>query len=59
MHSCRIEQLEQRAVLRAVARTGTARRPLRADDELGEEPSIPVECVTAEGVNMFCRRLSE
>jgi hypothetical protein len=27
MQSCRIEQLEQRAVVRAVARTGAARRP--------------------------------
>jgi hypothetical protein len=59
MQSCRIEQLEQRAAVRAVARTGAARRPLRAGNELAEGPSMPVECVTAEGVSMFCSRLSE
>jgi hypothetical protein len=59
MQSCRIEQLEQRAAVRAVARTGAARRPLRAGDELAAESSVPVERVTAEGVSMFCKRLSE
>ncbi|KPD15995.1 hypothetical protein ADM96_28945 [Burkholderia sp. ST111] len=59
MQSARIEQLEQRAAVRAVALTGAARRPPRAGDGIGVESAVPVERVTAVGVSMFCNHLSE
>jgi hypothetical protein len=43
MQSARIEQLEQRAAVRAVALTGAARRPPRAGAEFGVEPAAPAE----------------
>ncbi|MFM0132238.1 hypothetical protein [Paraburkholderia sediminicola] len=59
MQSARIEQLEQRAAVRAVALTGEARRLPRAGDEFGVESAAPAERVTAVGVSMFCSHLSE
>ncbi|ANB75322.1 hypothetical protein AYM40_23330 [Paraburkholderia phytofirmans OLGA172] len=60
MQSARIEQLEQRAAVRALAFAGAARRPPRAGGEITvESAAAPAERVTAVGISMFCSHLSE